>query len=1061
MNYFRAKIYIISIFCLLFIALPLSAQQTEYYQNPEERYRMGLELYHKKQYVAAQKEFEAIVEYSRGANSEMAVNAEYYAAICAIQLFNADADYKLEEFVRNYPTSSRINEAYYTMADFQFKRRKYKKAIEWYEKIDTYKIKGEQLNEYNFRLGYAHFMQKEHKKSSDYLFKVKGANSKYANTAQYYYGHVAYLDGNYQTALVEFEKLKEDKSFGPIVPYYISQIYYQQKKYDKLIEVAVPLMDNVTEKRAAEVAKLIGESYYRKGEYENAITYLKMYQEKGGAMRLADRYQLGYSYYKVGDCENAVSVFNKIINAKNDLAQNAYYHLADCYIKTGDKRAALNAFASAAAMDYNPTIKEDAAFNYAKLAYDLNNPYKEVIKALQDFTEAYPSSVKTKEAYQYLVNAYLTTKDYGNALASLEKVGLQNYEMQMAYQKIAYFRAVELYNAHKWKKALQLFDKSLEYPIKKSFVAQAFYWKGEANYRMKNYDEAIANYEKFQKIDGAANLSEFEISYYNLGYSYFQQKDYAKAAENFRTFLKDLPKDDKRLNDTYLRIGDSYFITKGYFTARRFYNDAAKLNKDNADYATFQMAICSGLLGDNKSRIKELDALSTKYPNSLYIDDALYELGNSYFFELQYKEALTSYQKIIDEHPNSSYLRYAMLKKALVYFNTDENKKAIKVYRDVVEKYPATAEAKQAIANAKNVYVTIGDVDEYVDWVSGLAWADVSRASLDSTTYQAAELQFHSNNCESAIKSFNSYLSKYEDGYFKVNANFYRAQCYYEDGETDKAVEGYEFVISSPRNAFTEEALLKAGRIYYTDSNYARATEVYGELELKAELPQNIAEARTGIMRSSFALENTEKATKYAEMVLASDKVNPEVIAEAHSIVAKSAYKGGSLKSAMDAFFRTREVGEGDLKAEAIYYIAKIQYEQGNYDESQKTIVGLVKEMPSYKYWSAKSFIVLAGIYWKKEDIYQANFTLQNLIDNYDNEEVKQEALALMQEILEDERQKREKLRQDSIQSELQIEEAPPIEGANDDEEVPIEGSEEDIEDIENTNDENTEQDEE
>jgi TolA-binding protein len=64
----------------------------------------------------------------------------------------------------------------------------------------------------------------------------------------------------------------------------------------------------------------------------------------------------------------------------------------------GKKNYARNAFKKAYDLGNDPTVTEDALFNYAKLAYELSfDPYNEAIIALRDYMAKYPRSrVMTK-----------------------------------------------------------------------------------------------------------------------------------------------------------------------------------------------------------------------------------------------------------------------------------------------------------------------------------------------------------------------------------------------------------------------------------------------------------------------------------------------------------------------------------------------------------------------------------------------------------------------------------------------------------------------------------------
>src|SRR5690606_34093866 len=100
---------------------------------------------------------------------------------------------------------------------------------------------------------------------------------------------------------------------------------------------------------------------------------------------------------------------------------NAYYHLAECYLYLDRKPEALNAFKSASEMDFNPTIKEDAFLNYAKLSYEQGNPYKSVATVLQDFLTAYPKSPAYQEINTLVVTSFIYQQDYQGALDYLAK----------------------------------------------------------------------------------------------------------------------------------------------------------------------------------------------------------------------------------------------------------------------------------------------------------------------------------------------------------------------------------------------------------------------------------------------------------------------------------------------------------------------------------------------------------------------------------------------------------------------------------------------------------------
>src|SRR5690606_20562480 len=218
------------------------------------------------------------------------------------------------------------------------------------------------------------------------------------------------------------------------------------------------------------------------------------YQGKSGKWNNTDYYQLGYAYYKQDDFEKAISEFNKIIGGNDSVAQNAYYHLGESYVNLGKKQEALNAFRNASQMDYDLKIQEDAWLNYAKLSYEIGNPYQSVPQVLTSYLNKYPQTLNKAEIETLLIDSYITSKNYKEALRLLE--GKNSFENKVAYQKVAFYRGIEVYNEGDYRGAKNLFEKSLKEPRDPKFTARATFWKAESDYNIGNYDEALIGFRQ-------------------------------------------------------------------------------------------------------------------------------------------------------------------------------------------------------------------------------------------------------------------------------------------------------------------------------------------------------------------------------------------------------------------------------------------------------------------------------------------------------------------------------------------------------------------------------------
>ena len=270
MNVIRI-IAIALIFASPFFTTAANAQKSHIQDLPDKPFFEGRELYEKEKYAAAQLKFEEVLENTEGTSAILRQRAEYLRAKCAVELFNDDAQYMLYDFVMNNPDAPNINDARFDMGKVSYRDKQYSNAIKWLNKVDPLELSAEDRVEYFFELGYSHFRRKAYEEARVAFYEILESGDKYEGPATYYYAHIHYEQENYQTALNHFLRLKNDETFAPIVPYYVTQIYYLQKKWDDIINYAPMLLDSVTDKRYAEMARIIGEAYFNKDVFEEAV----------------------------------------------------------------------------------------------------------------------------------------------------------------------------------------------------------------------------------------------------------------------------------------------------------------------------------------------------------------------------------------------------------------------------------------------------------------------------------------------------------------------------------------------------------------------------------------------------------------------------------------------------------------------------------------------------------------------------------------------------------------------------------------------------------------------
>lgn len=974
--------------------------------DPALAYHHGVELISRQKYANAQSEFDQAMKDVPEKTSVLWENSRYYSAVCAMELFNKDGESRMLGFVENHPEHPKVEMANFYLGRYYFTKKRYTRSLDYLDLVDPHEIDPKLLDEYYFKKGYAQFQREQYDKAKESFDHIANAENRYQSPAKYYTSYIFYREGAHETALEGFMSLKSDKLFGPVVPYYICQILFLQEKYDEVIEFGTELLEVAADSKRGEVARMLGQSYYELEKFEEAIPHLQLaMSDLGGSDD--HRYQLGYACYQGGKCDDANAMFEPITRLKTELSQLAFYHMADCYLKANEKKSARRAFREASKMKFNAQIHEDALFNFAKLSYELSlDPYHEAIEAFEAYIAKHPNSRRVDEAYSFLLQVYLTTKNYDRALRSLDRIKEKNDTLKRTYQKVAYLRGVEVFNDLDFKSAVINFRKVYKYPVDQYLMGQAKFWEAEAYARMGKWDAAERNYRSFIEMPGVISLHEFQLAHYGLGYVEFERQNYPKAIEWFRKFGTMAKNENKRLTDAWLRTGDSYYLSKQSGRAIDFYDKAINLGVFDTDYAIFQISVCYGLQGKTASKVESLKAMLDNYPKTDFAADAKYEIGETHFFTDNTQEAERYFNMVLKDHPHSSYVGKAKLNLGLIAYNNSNDAKAMPLLKEVAEEYSSTQEGKEALFKVQKMYTEQGDVPGFEKYLSENEFPDLTQGALDTSYYEAAEIRLRNGQYGEAMTEFQKYLDKFPNGYFVLNSNFYYAESAMEIGREDDALKGYNEVLKFQKNTFTEKAIITAGSVYFNKGNYQEALLRFIMLEEVAEVAENLQTARVGLMRCNYRLNNFVESEKYCEKLIKATNTPHELKLEASITRANCALGQNKLNLAMAHFKETSEMSSNQIAAESMYQIARIYHMQEKYLECEAAIYDLLNKLPGYQDWVSKAFLLMADNYLAQGDEFQARITLQNIVDNYSDPEVKADAqrrLAKLEEGLEKE----------------------------------------------------------
>ena len=972
--------------CLVVGSHMASGQRSYQFDAPNRLFVEGKELFSLKNYSGCIDKLEAYKQHSTDA--DLIQEADYMLVYSAYEQGRPNAVELLKDYLDVYPASRHADEVNFLIGSAHFGQGEYQKAIFWFNESNIDMLSPEQQEAYCFRLAYSLLQIGDMEKARGYFARIEQIGTKYREASTYYVAYIDYATGKYNNALVEFTRLKDLPDYKERSLYYITQIYFIQNKYEKVISEGKELLASYPDsENNSEVYRIMGNAYYHLGNEDQAINMLSKYVSSTDSPLRGDLYILGVCYYNKGNYSSAVNALGRTVRENDALSQNAYLYLGQSYLKLKDKNNARMAFEAAATSSFDKQVKEAAMYNYALLIHETAfTGFGESVTIFEDFLNDFPNSKYADKVNDYLVEVYLTTKNYQAALNSIDKIKHPSTKILEAKQDILFQLGTQAFTNMELDKAVDLFSRAISlgaYNLESR--NDAYFWRGESYYRQGEYNKAISDYRAYLNNTRQRNTDMYALAHYNLGYSYFKLKEYGEALNRFRQYVNlESNQQTPAYADAYNRIGDCLFHNRQFAMAEENYTRAAQLQPSAGDYSVYQKGFLLGLQKDYKGKISVMDRLIREFPESQYVDDALFEKGRSYVLLDNNQAAAASFEQLMRDFPQSSLARKAGVQLGLIYFNDNQPEKAADAYKSVISNYPGSEEAKVALQDLKSVYIELNDINSFAAYANSLGGnVRFEVSEQDSLTYLAAEKLFMRGDNEGARRSLTNYLQTFPQGAFSSNANFYLASIAFAKKDLEEAKRLFSLVLESGDTKFREESWARKAEIEYLDKDYAAAMESFKHLQAVAENPENKEAAKLGLMRCAELIGQPQEALLAANDLLKEPKLSPEIMSEARYVRAKAYI---SLKQENKALADLKEISKDTRTihgAEAKYLLAQLYYDNKDDKNAETVLMNFIENGTPHQYWLARGFILLADIYIRQGDDFQARQYLTSLQNNY------------------------------------------------------------------------------
>ena len=843
---------------------------------------------------------------------DVAGDKEYNRVCREYELKGGDSMELLQAYLDKYPDSRHKNRVLSLIASAYFMEGKYKEAIALFRSCDLEALPDKERDDCAMRLATSYLKEDNLREAAVWFTLLKEVSPLYQDDAVYNLAYIDYVEKRYDKALKSFQSLQNDAVYAALVPYYIGEIYLVKGNYQQARTVAKAYLEQYPAKKdVPQMERIWGEACFGLNDYQAAIPPLERYRESVSHPQRKPLYELGMSYYYTGVYSKAAATLGEMASVHDALSQNAYLHMG-------------------------------LAYNYALCIHETSySPFAESVTVFERFLNEVPNSPYTERVNDYLIEVYMNTRSYEAALKSIAKIEHPGTRIMEAKQKILFRLGTQAFANARFQEALEFFNQSLAVgQYNQATKADAYFWRGESNYRLDRFPQAGNDYRLYLEFATSKNGQEYGLALYNLGYTYFKQKNYGNAGTWFTRFVDRGSINERTMQaDAYNRIGDCNFYDRRFEQARQDYARAVEIDPSLGDYSLYQEAFVRGLQRDYNGKVQTLNRLISDYPESQYMDDALYEQGRAFVQMEDNANAIARFNILVKKFPESNVARRAANEIGLLYYQDDKYPEAIQAYKQVIAGYPGSEEARLAQRDLKSIYIDLNKVDEYANFASTIpGGANFDVNERDSLTYVAAERVYMRGEVAEARNSFTRYLQTFPEGAFSLNANYYIGLIDYNQKAYESAARHLDKVLEYPNNKYSEDAMLMGAEMAYTAKDYEKALHIYKQLKDKAASMERRRLAKTGMLRSAHMLGNEEEIIFAATDLLADTKLAPELSNEAHYYRAKAYLDAGKTDGAMEDLKVLAKDTRNVYGAEAKYKVAQIYFDGGQTDKAVQEV---------------------------------------------------------------------------------------------------------------------------
>ncbi|MDH5717292.1 MAG: tetratricopeptide repeat protein [Spirochaetia bacterium] len=692
--------------------------------------------------------------------------------------------------------------------------------------------------EKSYRAAMSAFKEKNYYSTRLLLQEIlyKDPMGEYGDKAQYYLALTYYYEGEYKTAIFEFNVLERDypnSQFTVKSKYWIGESYYYLKDFRQAIESHYSFSrKNPENTRTPYAIYTIGYIYMEQLRYDEAIAefkrILEVYPESAIAQDAS--LQVGIAYYNSKDYSLAREQFQDLIlrYSQTKMTDDAQFWTGKTYFAEKKYEEAEREFKLLLEKFPKESLAPEALYLIALCRYKQDD-FQGTIDNLDLIIKKYLKWDKISSVYFRKGQIFYEKKEFEKAAVEFLKVANEHKESEF------YIGSLELL-ADCWretgnqKKALELYDKILnDKNIKENVYKIVVRKKADALFLTQKYEEASKSFEELRKK--YPNDDQAAENIFMEAQSYFKSGLFDKANESLEVILQKYPS-SKLKPDAYFLKAEIAFALTDYNLALKNYGMIERFFKDHNRYFESMMGIgwCYFELSQYARSYDQFKKILSEFNDKEKQARIKLAMASSLYNLRDFTQAVNIYDEILKDYSEfSESTDEAQFQKAWVFYRKQEYEKSTAEFETYLNKYPTGLKRLEA----RYFYAWgLFHLSKYVESQKefNIVWENAPEESpfKERAFLDLGKVQLARDDNYGAVNTFNKFLKKYPQSGFYEEVMYNLTSAYLKRNMPKEALEVYDELKQKINSSdYLKEIIQNLAQFYRKQGQVEKADEIY------------------------------------------------------------------------------------------------------------------------------------------------------------------------------------------------------------------------------------------